>query len=223
MSPVLILLVILTGIGLAFAVIVKLVRRPPVPCHMYIGKPGAGKSTLMVKLILKDIKRGRTVACNDKQIAERLGVLYIPSQRIPYDCPDDCSLYLDEAGIDFDNRQFKNFSTDLRDFFKLHRHKNVNISLFSQQYDIDKKIRDICDGFSIVRPFFGLWLFERRVDIVIRMISAEKTADAVARIVDDLQKRNLLSGGIRIHFAPRYWRKFDSYDTSLLDAKKDKK
>lgn len=206
-------------VGLLLLVgIYRAVILPPCPCHMYVGKPGSGKSTLMVKLIHQSKKAGRRVVCTDRHIADRMGVEYVDAAHLLESGIRDCDVYIDEAGLEYDNRAYKNFSRALLEFFKLHRHLRCAVFLFSQQYDIDKKIRDVCDGFSLVKNFAGFWILERRVDIVIRLISAEVASDSVARIVDDLQKRSILRRGLRLHWAPRYWRLFDSYDTSRVDT-----
>lgn len=217
-----VLVIVLCVILLAFvlyALLLRLLTKPPVPCRMVIGKPGAGKSTLMVRSIYRSKKAGRRVVCTDQHIADRMGVEYVPAQSLLSSGIRDCDLYIDEAGLEYDNRSYKTFSRDLLEFFKLHRHLGVSITLYSQQYDIDKKIRDVCDGFSLVRPILGFFILERYVDIVIRIIGADKSTDGVARIVDDLERRSILRRGLHIYFAPRWWRCFDSYDTSRVDKK----
>lgn len=45
----------------------------------------------------------------------------------------------------WDNRGFKNFPTEVRDYFKLQRHYKHVVILASQTFDVDKKIRDLAD------------------------------------------------------------------------------
>lgn len=189
----------------------------PYTIHMTIGKPGSGKSTLMVKRIIRSIKRGRRVLVNEEEIAKRLNVEYMPIERLASCRYENCDVYIDEAGIDVDNRAWKTQSKELAAWFKLHRHFKNNVYLFSQSYDIDKKIRDCCAHFSIVKQKFGVFIFEQRIDIIVRLIEADSFSKE-GYIVDDLVKRKLISGGLSIHFMPRYWKLYDSWDTSRLES-----
>lgn len=210
---------VIVWLALVWVSVQRAFVRPPVPCHMYVGKPGSGKSTLLVKLIYQAKKAGKKVFCTDRHIADRMSVEYVSAQDLLRDDVHDCVVFIDEAGLEYDNRFYKTFPKQLIAFYRLHRHRSVEVHLMSQQYDVDKRIRDVCDGFSLVKPFLGFWILERRVDIVIRLISAEVASDSVARIVDDLQKRSIWRHGLRFHWAPKYWRLFDSYDTSRLDMR----
>lgn len=52
----------------------------------------------------------------------------------------DCLLLIDEATIEVDSRDFKGFKKETKEFMLLHRHYNVDIVFFTQQWDgIDKK------------------------------------------------------------------------------------
>lgn len=52
----------------------------------------------------------------------------------------------DEISLFIDNRNFKNFDSDLLYFFKMHRHFNIDFVWCSQNYaDADKKVRDLTD------------------------------------------------------------------------------
>ena len=55
------------------------------------------------------------------------------------------SYIIDEVGIIWDNRGFKNFPSEVRDYFKLQRHYKHVVILASQTFDVDKKIRDLAD------------------------------------------------------------------------------
>jgi hypothetical protein len=76
----------------------------------------------------------------------------------------DGRVIIDEAGIEYNNRAFKEFSDKSLYFFKYHRHYRLAIDLFSQGLDCDKKIRDLAQRLYVVKksliPFF---VYRRRI------------------------------------------------------------
>lgn len=53
---------------------------------------------------------------------------------------------IDEISLYCDNRNYKNFDSDLLYFFKMHGHYNIDLVWCSQSYqDADKKVRDVTD------------------------------------------------------------------------------
>lgn len=52
-------------------------------------------------------------------------------------CANSC-LLLDEVGMLYDSRNYRNFKPAVRDFFKLQRHYKVVCFLASQSFDVDK-------------------------------------------------------------------------------------
>lgn len=115
---------------------------------LYFGLPGCGKTTLMSALALKGIKskRYKNVYSNVKMCIE--DVIYIDNNCIgKYNlCDGDGLLLIDEATLFADSRDYKNFGKDRLQYFLEHRHYNVDICLFTQQWDgVDRKIRVITD------------------------------------------------------------------------------
>ena len=49
-------------------------------------------------------------------------------------------IFIDEVGMIWDNRDFASFAHCVRDWFKLQRHYKCKVYLFSQSFDIDKKL-----------------------------------------------------------------------------------
>ena len=111
------------------------------------GKKGAGKSTLMVHEMLKDLKRGWYVY-TDMQDCVVPGIRIIKSSAdlAKFVPEQNSAIYLDEVGIAFDNRSYKTFDSGLRDFFKLQRKYKCKVVMNSQSFDVDKKIRDVTDS-----------------------------------------------------------------------------
>lgn len=128
---------------------------------MIFGKKGSGKNTLLTKLSLKYNKLGYKVF-SDSEIFNtyKLNTDWLTK----FDFPPNSVLMIEEAGIVWDNRQFKNFSSDLRDFFKLQRHHHIIVFLCSQSFDIDKKLRDLTDEMYLTTCLGGIFSIAKRIN-----------------------------------------------------------
>lgn len=119
---------------------------------LYFGLPGCGKTSLLVEMALSELNlinmgksRYRCIVTNVPIRAE--GVYFVSdfSWLGKYDFSNALCL-IDEASLEFDNRDHKTFSFENKLFFLMHRHFMVDICLFVQQWDaVDKKIRVITD------------------------------------------------------------------------------
>lgn len=116
----------------------------------------------------------------------------------------DCLILIDEIMLFADCRDFKNFTPELKWFFALHRHQNIDILWCSQYYnDCDKKIRNLTAKFfllekSNVLPF-------SYVKPIIRAMGCKDN-----QMVDSYT----LGAPITWNFVfrPRYYHLFDSYE-----------
>lgn len=89
--------------------------------------------------MMKYLKKGWTVY-TDIDNCNLPGVRIMNAMDLSDFAPaENSAIFLDEAGILFDNRNFKNFNSGLRDFFKLQRKYKCRVFLNSQSFDIDKK------------------------------------------------------------------------------------
>lgn len=179
----------------------------PYKLYFIFGKKGAGKSTFMVKEMLKHQKRGWLVY-TDVPDVHIDGVRKMKVNDLKYFTPEaDSVLFLDEVGISFDNRNFKNFDTGLRDFFKFQRKYKVKLYMNSQAFDIDKKIRDVTDKMylcsSIANCICVIRPISRRVTLT------APSADSESRIADSLKFDSIFSW--RFIYMPRYHKYFDSF------------
>ena len=112
----------------------------------------------------------------------------------------------------WDNRGFKNFDSAVRDFFKLQRHDHLAVVMASQTFDVDKKIRDLCDEMYLVKPFLRVWTYGRRILRVPCLVEA--TADGASRIDENLKFDSLLlfwCGSVFFTFIPHWAKYFDSF------------
>ena len=158
----------------AFLVYHVILYRNPYKLFMVFGKKGSGKSTLMCKLALKYAKRGRPVYCN----TPIPGTYYFDVDKIGFEgFPEDSVILIDEVGMIWDNRNFKTFKPEVRDYFKLQRHYKHTVYLFSQTFDVDKKLRDLTDNMYLIRNFFNCFTIARRITKTITIVHAGQGQD----------------------------------------------
>lgn len=137
-------------IKIAIFVIVMIVATKKVesvkcrPSNMFthvFAPPGTGKTTLAAKIVRNSINSNKPVYSN-VDIKGAYHFFISDLGKFEY---KDCTLIIDEAGSEINNRDWKtNLNKKQLKFIKKHRHYNVDIYLFSQSYDeTDKKFRDL--------------------------------------------------------------------------------
>lgn len=199
-----------------FCIVLFMRYRNPYKLIMVFGKKGAGKSTFLAKTAYYYIRRGRPV----------YSTIYVPGAYL-FDVddigrmsfPPEAVIFIDEVGMIWDNRNFKNFRTDVRDYFKLQRHYRHTVYLFSQTFDIDIKLRNLTDSMYLLRCYMGWLSVARKIrrDIVL----IEPQGDSEARIADSLEFEpvwlSLLGAKtIQFTFVPRWIKLFDSFEAPEL-------
>lgn len=181
---------------------------------MIFGKKGSGKTTLLAKKAFEAQQKGRPVYSNvafpgvHLLDADDLGFYHIPMGSV---------VLWDEAGMQFDNRNFKAFKPETRDWFKLQRHYKVTVYLASQTFDVDKKLRDLCDEMYLVERRFRIFAYGKR--IIRKTTLLEAKGDQESRIVDNLKFDSLLffwAGSRSLTLIPRYAPLFDSFEAPAL-------
>lgn len=188
----------------------------PYRLYMVFGRKGSGKSTYMVKLAVKYHKQGRLIFSNvDVPYGTRIDISYL-GQFVP---PPESVLLVDEVGMIWDNRNFKNFRNDVRDYFKLQRHYRNIVYLFSQTFDIDIKLRNLTDAMYLVTSPFPILSIVKRIKRTIVLV--QPMADAEGRIADNLQFvpfwMNLFGAkALQFTFIPHWSKYFDSHETPDL-------
>ena len=113
---------------------------------LFFGLPGSGKTTIMTSRAIKAVKdkRYQNVYCN-VHIAVP-GVTYIDNTCIGKYNLCNAKILIDEATLFADSRAYKEFDKGKLTYFLEHRHYNVDIELYTQQWDgVDRKIRVITD------------------------------------------------------------------------------
>lgn len=207
MTTVLVLVVLFFVCPLALKLFTRRYANP-YKLYMVFGKKGSGKSTYLVKLALKYIKKGWIIYTNMDDLMlpgvrwfnlDHLGA-YVPEQ--------NSVLLLDEVGMIWDARDYKNFKPSVRDFFKLQRHYHVICYLASQTFDIDKKLRDLTDGMFLHVNIMNVLSVGKR--IYKKIVLTESTSEAESRISENLKFAFPLNWSFT--WIPRYAKYFDSYD-----------
>lgn len=186
----------------------------PYKLTMVFGKKGSGKSTLMVRMAYQYLADGWTVFCT-----ERLdGCIHIDYRDIGYkQIPPRSVLLVDEVGMIWDNRKFKEFKPEVRDWFKLQRHYKVKVVLFSQTFDIDKKLRDLTDDMYLCTNVARVFSWAKR--ITRRVVLVKPGPESPARIDEELAYDLILwwpFGSRILTFIPRWAPFFDSHNCPTL-------
>lgn len=192
---------------------------------IYFGLPGCGKTTLLAFFALKAVRSGRYLNVYSNVTCSIPGVTLIDNDCIGQFELRDCLLLIDEATLFADSRDYKNFSKGRLSYFLMHRHRNADIILFTQQWDgVDRKIRTITDRVYYIKKGFllGHWFstcYRIPYDIIIPDPKKNNGGEKLGEIIQGYCKPPLLARlfALRI-YRPRYYRYFDSWDLEELPA-----
>lgn len=194
----------------AFPVVFNFTTRKylnPYKLYLVFGKKGSGKSTYLVKLARQYMKRGWIVYTNMEELFIP-GVRHFNIQHLGDFVPEAHSLLLlDEVGMIWDNRDYKTFKPQVRDFFKLQRHYHVLVYMASQTFDVDKKLRDLCDGMFLHKNVARVFTLGKR--ITRKVIITEAVGDAESRISENLVMCPFWDWTLT--YIPKYAKYFDSH------------
>lgn len=143
------------------------------------------------------------------------GVLYTKAgtrYTFHFNFPERSAIFIDEVSLIWDNRNFKNMDPKVVEWFRYQRHHKCRVYLFSQSFDIDKKLRDLCDEMYIVGKFARVLVRAKR--IIRKPVVVHPSPEAPARIDEDL----IVDGPLMAFFGGRiyawipYWAKtFNSF------------
>ena len=182
-------------------------------------KKGQGKSTYLTKQALLHLKRGWTVFSTDPIP----GCFLIDYSEIGfYELPPHSLLIIDEVGMVWDNRDFKNFKSEVRDWFKLQRHRHVKVIMASQDFDVDKKLRKLADEMFLLEKKFRVFTFGKRILKFLDITEATGDSQSESRVVDQLKFDSLLffwAGSRSLTYIPHWIPYFDSFAAPELAEK----
>lgn len=168
---------------------------------LYMGKIGVGKSTALALEARKYMKKGIKVYSN----FHLLGAYKIDPYNLGKYNFENCAIFIDEAQIVFNNRDYRNTPKHIFDFIALSRHYNCDIHFASQSWeDLDVKIRRQAHRIYIVQPtilFFAIKLQLVRLNFGLN----EDSTDIVTKY-----RMSLLD--TRYKLKRPAWKYFDSFE-----------
>lgn len=178
----------------------------PYDLVMVFGKKGAGKSTFLTSQAIKyHLKGWKIYSTVDVPFANPITPQMLKSFG-QFKFPEKSLLLIDEVGMIWDNRDFKNFNSYTRDYFKLQRHYKNKIILFSQAFDIDKKLRDLTDKMYLIKRIGKISILKpiiKKVDVTTDMNGQGS--------LTEVYKFGLFIFN-KFLFLPRYYNAFDSHE-----------
>lgn len=212
-----ILYILFSIIGVLFLLYIVLCRLYYNP-HTFIfifGKKGSGKSCYMVHEMLKYLKKGWTVYSDMPVNLPNVRYIQDANKLFKEYTPDAHSvIFLDEIGITWHSRNYKEFDSRIREWFKLQRKYQCRIYCNSQSWDVDKSLRQLNDRL-ILQTNIGNFLSVSRP--IIRSVTVtEATSEGESRIADQLKFAPIWQA--RFYWMPKYFKYFNSYDAPYRPA-----
>lgn len=189
---------------------------------LFFGLPGCGKTTFLARLAYKAIKQQSYKYVYTNVPLNLPGVTLIDNECIGRFELRDCLLLIDEATLFADSRAFKSFTKSQMEYFLLHRHRNADIVLFTQQWDgVDRKIRVITDRVYYIYKgkILGHWFSScYRIPYGLIIPDPKKGGEKLGEIVQGYCKPPIF---VRIFakriYRPRYYPFFNSWELEELE------
>lgn len=185
----------------------------------YFGVPGVGKSTILVKEYKKNKRKYDHIYTINLQIKGVEMISYHDLEKFKF---KNTLILWDEITMDADNRSFKSFSSDLRDFFILHRHLGCDIIYATQNFEnVDKKVRDLtCELWYMnksVVPFLKSFTTSKRIYRQININEHTSELTLGYRFCNFIE--SIFVSNFKICFRRRYYRYFDTHDELSLKGR----
>lgn len=180
------------------SVVIRLCRRFP---NRFTNWILSGKNWKRAIPVWSNVPISGTLRLNAK---EDLGVHLI----------QDGKLIIDEAGVEFNNRDYKSFPKPAIKFFKYHRHYGVSVDVFSQSFeDMDVTLRRLAQNFYVVRRSVIPWF------VTTKRIRRKVGIDDTSHQLVDAYSFGLPVLDTKWIFCPPLWKMFNSYDIEELPVK----
>lgn len=176
--------------------------------ELYFGVPGAGKTTWACYLAHKAFKKKRPVFSN----VYIKGAYAYDKADLGVNAIENALVICDEAGLEFDNRKMQMSDNEIY-FFKYHRHYQNDVVFFSQGLDVDIKIRKLAQTYYLLEPSILPGFIRRKT------ISRKVGIDDNGQLIDKFDFVSPLFGGLKLIFAPRFRKYFNTLDRKQLRLK----
>lgn len=119
-------------------------------------------------------------------------------------------MFIDERSIFWSNRKFKSIDERILTFMKQLRKNKCRIYLYSQSFNVDKVMRDLCQEMWLCRSFMITWSVARR--ILKAPTIKDSRLDAESQLVDEIKFRPIwIMGNCKVTWIPKYIRYFNTY------------
>lgn len=205
MSILLSLFILIIVFSISFAIYSAKFRNP-YKLYFIFGKKGSGKSCLMINRMLYYKKKGYIIY-TDMNVTIP-GVRIINPDDLKDHWPDKhCAIFIDEAQLYWDNRQFKSFAHGFLEFFSYQRKIKAILYMNSQSFDIDKKIRDRSDGLILQTNIGNVISVSRPILKTFTLTQA--TGDEPSSIAEQLVFDKVWHW--KLYHMPSYFKYYDSF------------
>lgn len=191
--------------------------------RLYFGSPGSGKTTLAVRQIYK--LRSRKRQKYDYYYANFTNSLCSSvslSGLGTWTFPEHSYVVIDEAGIEYNNRNFKSFPKELISWLKLHRHFKCDVDFISQSWeDVDVTIRRLADELWYIKRIGPFSIVRRVYKFVTVNEDTQQIQDGYkfAKLIKRFLPPPFHEKSFFLVFRPRYYRYFDTYSRPPVPAR----
>lgn len=192
----------------------------------YFGTPGVGKTTLLTKIAINELSKIKYHRSIYKQVCtinfDCAGCYRISWSDLANFKIFDSLILIDEITLNADNRKFKEFSDEHRDFFILHRHLGCDIVYATQNFEaVDSKIRyltlDLWYMTKSVVPFLKSFTCCKRIYRNIAITENNSELIYGYRFCNFLEL--LFVSNFKIVLRKPYYKYFDSFDELSLKTR----
>lgn len=185
----------------------------------FFGSPGAGKTTLAVKMALEKRKYYDAVMCNFEHTIPRAYICDLDGVG-KWTFPDSTYIAIDEAGIEFNSRSYKTLPKPAIGWFKKHRHYKCDIDVFSQSWeDMDVTLRRLSTQlwylyrlgpFTLARRVYKRVTVDKNTE---QIIDGYRMSSMLWLLIWFLQTKYLpvFQPKFTLTYRPFYYKYFDSY------------
>lgn len=130
----------------------------------------------------------------------------------PFKIQRNSIIMLDEVALLWHQRSWKSMGPEVTKFIKLIRHFGIYMTMYSQNYDIDKTLRNGANELYLLTKI-GFITMQRKIKKYIGVSDKDENGNADSQIVDKVELCGLLEpNALSFTLIPFYTDLFDSYN-----------